>query len=73
MAGLPMDTLRLSNHCTLMGWVVQELGQSLETIGMGSLQLWGHSGMGDVGTAVVGDAPSLRQDGENGVWPSVIS
>lgn len=56
-----------------MGWKVQALGQSLEALGMGSLQLWGHSGVGDVGTAVEGDPPPLRQNGENGAWPPVIS
>lgn len=50
-----------------------ELGQSLEALGMGSLQLWGNSGVGDVGTAVEGDPPPLRQNGENGAWPPVIS
>lgn len=73
LAGLLRHTLRVSNCCRLMGQKVKALGQSLEALGMGSLQLWGHSGVGDVGTAVVGDAPFLRQDGENGAWPSVIS
>lgn len=68
-----MQTPRLSNCCILMGWKVQALGQSLEALGMGSLQLWGHSGVGDVGTAVEGDPPPLRQNGENGAWPPVIS
>lgn len=41
-----------------MGWQVQERGQSLEALGMGSLQLLGSLGDGEVGTAVGGDAPS---------------
>lgn len=56
VAGLLMHKLRLSKCCTPMGWKVQERGQNLGALGMGSLQLLGSLGDGKV----VADAPSLR-------------
>lgn len=54
-----------------MGWKGQKLGRGLQALDMGTLQLWGSLGVGEVGTTVGWNAPSLRSGMKIG-WQEVF-